>query len=95
MDYTNLVKFVPEQLLILVAALGVVGYFVKSTNKIQDAYIPFILMVLGVAGSLLMMGLNVTSVLQGIISAAVAVLGNNIVKQGSEILGTTDTTDVK
>ena len=54
MDYANLVKFVPEQLLILVAALAVVGYFVKSIKKIQDAYIPFILMVLGVAGSLLM-----------------------------------------
>jgi 4-hydroxybenzoate polyprenyltransferase len=94
MDYSTLIQFVPQQLLILVAALWVVGYFVKNTQKIPDAYIPFVLMVLAIAGSILMMGTNVTSVLQGIISAAVAVLGKNIVKQGAEIISSKDVTDV-
>ena len=90
MDYSNLVQFVPEQLGILVASLLVFGTMLKSTNKIQDAYIPFILIVLGIIGSVLMMGTSVTSVLQGIIATAVAVYGKNILKQSKEILGSKD-----
>ena len=93
MDYTNLMQFVPQQLGILVAALWVVGYFLKGTKKVSDSYIPFILAVLGIAGSVLMMGISVTSVLQGIISTAVAVYGKNVVKQGAEILGSKEVTD--
>lgn len=96
----NIISFVPEQLGILVAALWVIGYFVKNTKKIPDAYIPFILIVLSVIASLFIMGANVVSVLQGIICAAVAVLGSNVIKQGSELLSvfssiTGTTTDQK
>lgn len=77
----NLIKFVPEQLLILVAALYVVGMFLKKTPKIQDWIIPWILLVLGVAFSISIMGINSTSILQGIICSFGAIATNQFVKQ--------------
>ena len=77
----NLIKFVPEQLLILVAALYVVGMFLKKTPKIQDWIIPWILLVLGVVFSISIMGINATSILQGIICSFGAIATNQFVKQ--------------
>lgn len=77
----NLIKFVPEQLLILVAALYVVGMFLKKTPKVQDWIIPWILLVIGVAFSISIMGINATSILQGIICSFGAIATNQFVKQ--------------
>jgi hypothetical protein len=77
----NLIKFVPEQLLILVAALYVVGMFLKKTPKVKDWSIPWILLILGVAFSVAIMGINATSILQGIICSFGAIATNQILKQ--------------
>ena len=77
----NIIKFVPEQLLILVAALYVVGVFLKSTPKIQDWFIPWIILILGIGFSISIMGINPTSILQGIICAFGAIGTNQLVKQ--------------
>lgn len=77
----NLISFVPEQLLILVAALYVVGVFLKKTPKIQDWTIPWVLLVLGVGFSVAIVGVNATSILQGIICSFGAIGTNQIVKQ--------------
>ena len=91
----QLSQYVPAELGILVATLWVIGYFVKQTNKISDAYIPFILMVLGIAGAVLIQGFTIISVLQGIICAAVAVFAKNVVKQGAEIIDSFTNTESK
>lgn len=77
----ELVKFIPEQLFILVAALNILGMFMKSNDKIKDYLIPWILLVVGIVFSVLIDDLNATSVLQGIICTGVAVLGNQLIKQ--------------
>ncbi|MDM8127096.1 phage holin family protein [Paraclostridium benzoelyticum] len=77
----TIIKFVPEQLLILVAALYVVGMFLKKTPKIQDWIIPWILLILGVIFSISIMGINATSILQGIICSFGAIATNQFVKQ--------------
>jgi uncharacterized membrane protein YoaK (UPF0700 family) len=77
----NLIKFVPEQLLILVSALYVVGMFLKKTPKVTDWSIPWLLLVLGVAFSVAIMGINPTSILQGIICSFVAIATNQLIKQ--------------
>lgn len=77
----TIIKFVPEQLLILVAALYVIGMFLKKTPKIQDWIIPWILLVLGVIFSISIMGINATSILQGIICSFGAIATNQFVKQ--------------
>lgn len=77
----NLIKFVPEQLLILVAALYVVGMFLKKTPKVTDWSIPWILLILGVGFSISIMGVNASSILQGIIYSFGAIATNQLIKQ--------------
>lgn len=85
----NLMVFVPEQLGILVAGLYILGMFLKKTPKLEDWMIPWMLVLVGILGSI---GINVvgqeitgplmtTSVLQGLCAAGVAVLGNQAIKQ--------------
>ena len=77
----ELIKFVPEQLYILVAGLCVVGVFLKNSPRIKDWTIPWLLTVLGVGFSISLNGFNATSVLQGIICSGVSVYGNQLFKQ--------------
>lgn len=81
----ELIKFVPEQLMILVAALYVVGMFLKNSPKVLDWTIPWVLLVVGVGGSIaLQQGITALAVLQGIVSTGVAVLTNQLIKQTTE-----------
>ena len=77
----NIIKFVPDQLLILVVALYVIGMFLKKTPKVVDWSIPWILIILGVGFSVAIIGINPTSILQGIICAFCSVGANQLVKQ--------------
>ncbi|EHK2400404.1 phage holin family protein [Clostridium perfringens] len=77
----NIIKFVPEQLLILVAALYIIGFFLKRTPKVANWTIPWILMFLGIGFSISIMGLDATSILQGIICSFSAIATNQLVKQ--------------
>ena len=77
----TIINFVPEQLLILVAALYVIGIFLKRTPKIKDWSIPWILLVLGISFSIPIMGFNATSILQGIICSFGSIATNQLVKQ--------------
>lgn len=79
----NIIKFVPEQLLILVAALYVIGMFLKKTPKVVDWSIPWILIILGIGFSISILGVNPTSILQGVICAFCSVGANQLVKQTS------------
>lgn len=76
----NLIQFVPEQLLILVAALYVIGIFLKA-SKIADWTIPWILLSVGILGAIGIEGISVMAVIEGIICAGVAVLTNQLIKQ--------------
>ncbi|WP_160679428.1 phage holin family protein [Clostridium sp. C8-1-8] len=78
----DLEKFVPEQLMILVAALYVIGMCLKSTPKVKDWLIPWILIIIGIIGSIsLQKGFTALAVFQGIVSAGLAVLSNQLIKQ--------------
>lgn len=77
----DLTKFIPETLGLLVAVLYIIGTFLKDSPKVKDWSIPWILTLLGIAGSCGLQGFNTTSVLQGIACAGVAVLTNQLKKQ--------------
>lgn len=85
MDLTNIdfIKFIPEQLLILVVALYILGVFLK-TSKIKDNIIPWILLIVGIAFSLAIDGLGAASILEGIICSFCAIGTNQLYKQSKK-----------
>lgn len=80
----NLLTFIPENLLILVAAIYVIGVFLKKIEKIKDNYITVLLMIFAVTFSMILAGLNATSFLQGVLCWGVAIGINQTGKQLSK-----------
>lgn len=77
----EIVGFITENALILVPALYVLGLILKGTEKVQDKYIPVILLPVGIIGSVAMMGLSVQAFIQGILVVGAAVYTNQLIKQ--------------
>jgi hypothetical protein len=80
----DFVEYVIEQALVLIPALYVLGMIIKHTQFIEDRYIPVILLVVGVTGSIFMLGVTVEAVIQGILVTGVAVFTNQLIKQASK-----------
>ncbi|EML1139399.1 TPA: phage holin family protein, partial [Clostridioides difficile] len=72
---------IPEQLLILVAALSIIGKGCKKYKQLDNKYIPVVLLILGIGFSIWMLGLNPVAVLQGVICWGVAIGINQTYKQ--------------
>lgn len=77
----NIISFVPEQLLLLVAAIYVLGEGCKKYNNLDNKYIPVVLLVFGVVFSIWILGLNPNSILQGILCWGTAIGLNQTIKQ--------------
>ncbi|MCC0689610.1 MULTISPECIES: phage holin family protein [unclassified Clostridioides] len=80
----NLISFIPEQLLILVAALSIIGKGCKKYKQLDNKYIPVVLLALGIGFSVWMLGLNPTSILQGVICWGISIGINQTYKQLKE-----------
>lgn len=77
----DFLQYLSDQAIILVPALWLIGVILKSTPKVPNWIIPWVLMVISIAGALLMFGPSVQAVVQGILAAGAAVLGHQLVKQ--------------
>ncbi|MGO0861757.1 phage holin family protein [Clostridioides difficile] len=77
----NLISFIPEQLLVLVAALYILGFGCKTYKKLDNKYIPVVLLMLSVGFSVWMLGLNPNAVLQGVICWGISIGVNQTYKQ--------------
>lgn len=77
----NILNFIPEELLILIAATYVFGVFLKKLERVNDKYITSILMMFSVIFSMVLSGLSATAFLQGILCWGVAVGVNQTAKQ--------------
>lgn len=76
-----MVEYIVENALVLIPVLNVIGVIIKNTEKVPDKYIPLILLLFGVLGTIAILGLSPHSVVQGVLVTGVAVYGNQIVKQ--------------
>ena len=76
-----MVEYIVENALVLITVLNVIGMIIKNTEKIPDKYIPLILLVFGILGTVAILGLSPHSVVQGVLVTGAAVYGNQIVKQ--------------
>lgn len=73
--------FIVEQALILIPALYVIGLILKSTDKIRDWTIPWILLAIGIVASIALMGLNINAIIQGVLVTGATVYTNQLIKQ--------------
>lgn len=88
----NYVDYIQPELLVLAIALYALGGIIKQTETIKDNYIPIILtcasIVFCAVYVIALEGFSImaifTAFVQGIIVAATAVWGNQLVKQASK-----------
>lgn len=78
------VKMIPTNFYIIAGALYALGFIIKQ-SKIPNEYIVFILLAVSIILALLIGGLNVYSVIYGIILSVAPVFVQNLIKQGMEI----------
>ncbi|MNI83396.1 hypothetical protein D3C73_1401930 [compost metagenome] len=81
MEWNAVSSFIKPELLLVLTACWVIGYMLKQTPRVPDWTIIYIVTLVAIFVVCLMMGLSSDSVLQGILCGAVAVYGNQLVKQ--------------
>ena len=81
MEFLN---YISDNALILIPVIYIVGMFLKGLEGVSDKYIPFVLMFVSIAFSVAMLGLNVDSIIQGILIAGATVLSNQLIKQSKK-----------
>lgn len=91
----SLLTFIPETLLILIAAIYVLGIFLKKLKSVKDNYITLILMVFAITFAVLLNIFNsqykgiyeaiINSILQGVLCWGVAIGINQTGKQISRV----------
>lgn len=78
-------SYLVESRLILIPFLMIIGYVIKNTSLVRDELIPVILIVLGIASSVSMGGLNIDEIIQGTLSSGGAILFHETVKEIKKI----------
>ena len=74
-------EYITENALILIPVLYIIGAFLKGLEIINDKYIPLILMAFSIGFSIAILGLEVDSIIQGILITGATVLSNQLIKQ--------------
>ena len=77
----DLAQYIAQNALILIPVLYVLGMLIKNTEKIDDKYIPIILLIAGIAGAIGIMGVNTDAVVQGVLVTGTTVYTNQLIKQ--------------
>ena len=74
-------QYIAQNALVLIPVLYVLGMLIKNTKKIDDKYIPIILLIAGIAGAIGIMGVNTDAVVQGVLVTGTTVYTNQLIKQ--------------
>lgn len=77
----ELLNLITENALIFIPVIYIIGMMLKGLEKVQDKFIPLILLPIGVALAMLSMGLCVEAFIQGVLVVGAAVYTNQLVKQ--------------
>lgn len=79
----DIMSFITEKALILIPVLYIIGMMLKNTSKIQDWSIPWILLIIGIGGSIGLLGLNMEAIIQGVLVTGTTVYTNQLFKQST------------
>ena len=77
-------EFVIDQALIIIPVLYVIGTIIKGTEKINDKYIPLILLPISIFFCLFVVSFNIQGVIQGILVCGTAVYVNQLLVQAKK-----------
>ena len=77
-------QYITQNALVLIPVLYIIGMIVKNTEKIDDKYIPVVLLVAGIAGAVGIMGINANAVVQGVLVTGATVYTNQLIKQNTK-----------
>lgn len=80
----DIMSYVVENAVILIPVLYILGTMLKGTEKIDDKYIPLILLPVGVILAMLLIGFNVSAVIQGVLVTGASVYVNQLFKQSNK-----------
>jgi hypothetical protein len=84
MEWNAVMEFINPELLVVVVACWIIGSWLKQTPKVPDWSIVYIVTLVAIIFALLMLGFVITSFIQGILCGAVAVYGNQLIKQAKK-----------
>lgn len=73
--------YILGECLVLIPALNILGQLFKGTQKLNDRFIPPLLLFFGLAGCFALKGLNADAALQGVFVTGAAVYGHQLIKQ--------------
>ena len=87
----SILDFIPKEFLILIVICYAAGLFLKSSKYVPDRIIPLVLLVITITIAVFYIAIALdqgytqltylNAVIYGLLSSAVAVFGNNIIKQ--------------
>lgn len=79
--YLLVKQYIQPEMLILVPVLLFIGWMMKSTPKIPDWLIPYVLTLIGIIAGIAFTMHVVEGAIQGVLVSALSVLINNLYKQ--------------
>lgn len=77
----NVMDYIVKQSFILIPVLYILGIMLKTTEKVNDWIIPWLLLVFGITGAIALMGFNINAIFQGILVTGATVYANQLIKQ--------------
>ncbi|MDR5587260.1 MULTISPECIES: phage holin family protein [Clostridium] len=77
----DFMTYISQNALILIPALYIVGMIIRGTESIPNKFIPFILLIIGIVGGMLLLGFNINAAIQGILVTGATVYTNQLFKQ--------------
>ncbi|BFH65048.1 phage holin family protein [Paenibacillus azoreducens] len=84
MNWDTIYELIDTRLLVVVALCWVVGYALKQTPRIPDWTIVYIVTLVAVLITVWMLGFGPEALIQGVLTGAFAVYGNQLVKQATK-----------
>lgn len=81
MEWNAVSSFIKPELLLVLTVCWVIGYILKQTPRVPNWSIIYLVTLAAIIAVCIILGLSADSVLQGILCGAVAVYGNQLLKQ--------------
>lgn len=84
MEWNAIFELIDPSLIIVLAVCWVLGYILKQTPRVPNWTIIYVVTIVSIVLTIWILGWGPESLIQGVLTGAVAIYGNQFVKQGSK-----------